>query len=380
MYFISIKIVLIVMESSYINDGRQSFKNITFSKFQKSKARLELIKNLYDEKIENACYWSAEFICAGHFLDLWDVILYYSYKYIHNGNPKLALYLNMRYNNFIAILNNGYSDNIIKMRNNDKIRKLFCELICVLCYSQKKNVICDVNLDKNNSFELSSMSEKFKAPNVTYTDIILKHDDPKELIIPINEMVYNLISKNIIQVCYWYEWLIEYENICTKKKRKCICENRMYAPQGHTHDLIWIVWDILFYYSDTTITDRKYNINNSNNNSNNSNSNNNTNILKHKIIQNLFELFIIKYNNSVKKKRKYIIYFAFTLLIEELNYSINIIENQEIVQVIVSKINSVYKDIKKNEETPNTDYLFNNLNKTNLEKSIEKMDLFNELC
>jgi hypothetical protein len=197
------------MEPSYINDGRPSFRNITFSKFQKSKARIELIKNLYDEKIENACYWSAEFICAGHFLDLWDIILYYSYKYIHNGNPKLSLYLNMRYNHFAAILNNGYNDNIIKMRNNDKIRRLFCELICVLCYSNKKNVICDVKLDKNNSFELSTMSEKFKAPNITYVDAILKQDDPKELIIPINELVYNLISKNIIQVCYWYEWLIE---------------------------------------------------------------------------------------------------------------------------------------------------------------------------
>jgi hypothetical protein len=365
------------MEPSYINDGRPSFRNITFSKFQKSKARIELIKNLYDEKIENACYWSAEFICAGHFLDLWDIILYYSYKYIHNGNPKLSLYLNMRYNHFAAILNNGYNDNIIKMRNNDKIRRLFCELICVLCYSNKKNVICDVKLDKNNSFELSTMSEKFKAPNITYVDAILKQDDPKELIIPINELVYNLISKNIIQVCYWYEWLIEYENICIKKKRKCSCENRMYAPQGHTHDPIWIIWDILFYYSDPSITDKKYNINNNNNNNNH---NNNNNQLKHKIIKNLFDLFIIKYNNNVKKKRKYIIYFAFNLLIEEMNFSINIIENQEIVQVIVSKINSVYKDIKKNEETPNTDYLFNNLNKSNLEKSIEKLDMFNELC
>ena len=63
-----------------------------------------------------------------------------------------------------------------------------------------------------------------------------------------------------------------------------------------------------------------------------------------------------------------------------MNFSINIIENQETVQNIVSKINSVYKDIKKNEESPNTDYLFNNLNKSNLEKSIEKLDMFNELC
>ena len=352
------------MESYYINDSRLTFRNITFSKYQKSKARLELIKNLYDDKIENACYWSAEFICAGHYLDLWDIILYYAYKYIHNGNPKLALYLNMRYNNFINILHNGYNDSILKMRNNDKIRKLFCELICVLCYSNRKNIICEVKLDKNNSFELSSMSEKFKAPNISYIDVILRQDDPKELIIPINELVFNLINKNIIQVCYWYEWIIEYENICIKKKRKCVCDNRMYAPPGHNHDIIWIIWDILFHYSDPS----------------NNNNNNKVFQLKNKIIKNLYDLFIIKYNTNVKKKRKYIIYFAFTLLIEDMNYSINIIENQDAVQAIVSKINSVYKDIKKNEESPNTDYLFNNLNKSNLEKSIEKLDMFNELC
>ena len=267
----------------------------------------------------------------------------------------------MRYNNFINILYSGYNENILKMRNNDKIRKLFCELICVLCYSNRKNIICEVKLDKNNSFEISSMSEKFKAPNIGYIDVILRPDDPKELIIPINELVFNLISKNIIQVCYWYEWIIEYENICIKKKRKCVCDNRMYAPNGHSHDIIWIIWDILFHYSDPSIMT------------------NNSKVfqLKNKIIKNLFDLFIIKYNNNVKKKRKYIIYFAFTLLIEDMNFSINIIENQEAVQAIVSKINTIYKEIKKNEESPNTDYLFNNLCKSNLEKSIDKIDMLN---
>ena len=352
-----------------INDVRNTFKNITFSNFQKSKARYELIKSLCDEKIENACYWSAEFICSGHYLELWDIILYFVYKYIHNGNPKLALYLNMRYNNFETIINNGYSQNILVLRNNDKIRKLFCEIICVLCYSVKKNVICEIKLDKHESFDISSMSERFKAPNVSYIEYILKDDDPKELIIPINELVYNLINKNIINVYYWLEWIIEYENICKKKKKKCACENRSFAPKGSSHDIIWIIWDILLYYSDPSLTSRTYNLYNNNNNNNNE--------IKYKIIKSLLELFVIKYSNSVKKKRKYIMYFAFALLIEHNPINSAIITYPEKIEAIVSKIDNIYKDIKKNEISPKTDYLFTNLNKSNIEKTMEKIELIN---
>ena len=355
-----------------INDVRSTFKNITFSNFQKSKARYELIKSLCDEKIENACYWSAEFICSGHYLELWDIILYFVYKYIHNGNPKLALYLNMRYNNFETIINNGYSQNILVLRNNDKIRKLFCEIICVLCYSVKKNVICDIKLDKHESFDIASMSERFKAPNVSYIEYILKDDDPKELIIPINELVYNLINKNIINVYYWLEWIIEYENICKKKKKKCACENRSFAPKGSSHDIIWIIWDILLYYSDPSLTSRTYNLDNNNNNNNNNN-----NEIKYKIIKSLLELFVIKYSNSVKKKRKYIMYFAFALLIEHNPINSAIITYPEKIEAIVSKIDNIYKDIKKNEISPKTDYLFTNLNKSNIEKTMEKIELIN---
>ena len=113
------------MDPDIINDVRTEFKNITFSKFQKCKAKQELVNCIYNGKIENACYWCAEFICAGHYLDLWDIIILYYCKFIHIGNPKLPIYLNMRYDNFVTILNNGYSANVLVLRNNKKIRKLF---------------------------------------------------------------------------------------------------------------------------------------------------------------------------------------------------------------------------------------------------------------
>ena len=347
------------MNPSEINDKRdiKIFKNITFSKFQKSKAKEELINSLFNSKLENSCYWSAEFICSGHLLDLWDIIILYYCKYIHIGNVKLAIYLNMRYKNFIDILNNGYSDNLLLLRNNDKIRKLFSEIICILALSTKKNIYKDIKIDKNTQYDLSNLSDKFIAPSVNYIKKIYMENDPKELFIPINELIYNLEIKNILEMCYWYEWIINYESILKKKKIKCIAEGRSYAPKGNYNDIIWIIWDIIFYYNNLK----------------------NDEILK-KIIDSLFNLFCIKYNSSFKRKRKYIIYFCFNILIENVNYNIPIINSNfnETISKYSENINLIYKQIKKNEESPKTDYLFNNL-KTNIEKTMEKIDILDNI-
>ena len=352
------------MENHYINDIRNDFKNITFSNYQKSKARIELLNCIYDNKIENANYWIAEFICAGHFLDIWEIIILYSSKFIHSGNPKLFIYLNMRYKNFTNIINSGYSNNIIVLRNNIKIRKLFAEIVSTLCYSNKKHIYQQIKLNKTEEFDLTNISNKFKAPNVSYVKNIFKDDDPNELFIPFNELIYNINIKNSIECCYWYEWIIEYENICKKKKKKCICQARTYAPNGTHNDIIWIIWDILFYYA----------------NENNSILNNKNNLpIINKIIDSLYNLFIIKYKASFKTKRKYIIYFAFSILIDTIDYNIPITNYSENIKAIVDKINNLYRDIKKNEISPNTDYLFKDIKKTNMEKTIEKIEMINNL-
>ena len=351
------------MEFNNINDIRNDFKNITFSKYQKSKAKNELIDSIYSKKIENACYWCAEFICSGHYLYLWEIIIYYYCKYIHIGNPKIAIYLNMRYNNFIEILNSGYSDNILLLRNNNKIRTIFSEIICILCLSHKKLQFENIKINKNNEFDLISISEKLKAPNSEYIKNIFDKNDPQELFIPLNELMFNLKNKNITDTCYWLEWILEYDSLCKNKKHKLICESRSYVPQEYRNDIIWIVWDIIYDCNDCNI----FNLDN-----------NKKKIIKN-ILDSLFSLFIIKYKPPIKKKRKYILYLCFTILIENINFDINISNNLTEIKNITNDIDSIYKQIKKNEVAPKTDYLFNGLNKSNIEKTFEKMEILNNL-
>ena len=113
------------MNDYEINDIRtnKDFQSFTFSNYKKSEVKKQLLNDMFKGKIENSCYWTTELICAGHFMDIWELILYYTCKHIHLGNPMLPAYINLRFQNFKEILNLGYVNNELAMRNNDKVRK-----------------------------------------------------------------------------------------------------------------------------------------------------------------------------------------------------------------------------------------------------------------
>ena len=210
------------MNDTDINDKRNpsDFKGITFSKFQKTKVKQELINCLSSAKIESACYWTAELICAGHFSDLWEIIIIYVSRHIHLGNPKLPIYIAMRIDNFKTILSNGFIDNELRLRNNQKIRQLFAEVIVVLCLSMKKHSFEPVRIKKEEEFNMTHMASRLKAPSVEFANKIFQKDDPKELYIAINEFAYHISpeSKNVMSACYWLEWLLEFDNLSKKKR------------------------------------------------------------------------------------------------------------------------------------------------------------------
>ena len=346
-----------------INDIRlpSCFKGESFSSFKKTEVRNKLLENMMKCKIEPACYWSAELICAGHFMDLWETILHYTGKHIHLGNPKIIPYLEMRFQVFRNIITSGKHPTEIQLRNNQTIRNLFAEVIATLTYSNRKHSFESIKINRIEEFDMTQMTERLKAPSMKYAESIFKKEDPKELFIAINEFAYSISSErhNMLNACYWVEWVIEFDLICRKRKETCFCERRpqLSVENKYQKDIIWLIWDALQKY--TVEINKPFII---------------------KLMTSIMNLFCIKYTTGSCKKRRYLLYFAVALLTEPVPLDVDLISKKDIIYNVVGKINEIYKQIKKNEQSPGTDYLFNNLDKqANYEKSIRKLEIMESL-
>jgi hypothetical protein len=96
----------------------------------------------------------------------------------------------------------------------------------------------------------------------------------------------------------------------------------------------------------------------------------------------LRNLFAVRYTTGTAKKRKYLLYYAVELLTETVPTNVDFIsaEHKLVLANVADNIDLVYKQIKKNEKSPNTDYLFHNLDaQHNLEQSVRKMELMNSM-
>ena len=309
-----------------IIDDRIDFKKVSFSNYKIKEIKRDLINFINNCDIEKSCFFTAELICSGLFIEIWDIIIEILGKNISNCNIKIICYLELKFINFKEYVNSGVDE--LELRNSENIRNLFCEIVTILCMSNKVQTINRVKI-KKDEYDYSLITPKLKADNVEYAKKVYCDEDPTELFIAINELIYNINNTNPNQllIFFWIEWILKYYSSIKKKNKLLTCKIRDYpVSEKNKNNVIFIIWDCI----KTKTSDNK---------------------LINKCIDSLINLFCIKYSTSCNSKRIYLLYVSVKLLISKNNNNNNIpiIENKELLLTIIKKNDFLYKRIKKNE-------------------------------
>lgn len=344
------------MADSSINDVRAAaeFRKTTFSKYKKPAVKRELLQCLSAKKIESACYWSAELVCSGHVADLWECLIIFVARNVRLANPRLPIYLSLRFDNFKSIIDRGYGGDELALRNDPGVRRMFGEIIATLCCSGTEHKVEAIKVSRADGFDMASMACRLRAPNVDFGRGCFRASDPRELYVATNELAYHLDSqtRNAVDACYWVEWVIEYDAACRKKREACSAERREFAKvqDKYQRDTIWIVWDAIM----TEAAKR-------------------SDPLTAKIVESLLRLYCIRYTSGVGRRRRFVIYLAVSLLTETYDRGREIVSDKAKVLHVVDNIDAVYRDVKKKEQPPETDYLNVRAPRTNLDRTAERL-------
>jgi hypothetical protein len=301
-----------------IEDARDAsfFKICTFSQYQKTKVKEKWIECLKNSQLEPACHWTTELVCSGLFADLWELILFFFGKFIHLGNPKLALYLDFRFQRFREVAAKTADE--LDLRNHPVIRKLFAEIAAVLCLSVKRPGVDQVKVRKEE-LDLSASGSAFKASSSDFIRPFFREGDPLDLFAPLNELCFALASKNTLAACYWIEWVLLYQKNKTPAPR---CADRPAAPKPkYAGDVVWLLWDIVISYAPEG--------------------------LHKKLGDAAFNLFRLHYAPAVNEKRRFLLYFVAALSCDPFDPATPMIADEGAVQTVLEQHHTFYRDIRK---------------------------------
>ena len=304
------------MNSDVIDSRNISeFKTKTFTGYSKLKVKNELLNHLILQDIESSSFWCVELICSCQFQDIWDVIFLFANKHIHIANIEIPIYLNLRHKYFNSIFDKTQT---LSMRNDKELRKLFSQIIVVCCSSNQAPAFEFIKVNKD--FNL------FKAPDQSFISYIYKNNDPIEFLLPFNELIYHLQNKNMKLACYWITWIIQNDSSIIVAANRNYCLIR-------PNDIIWIAWDIFYMWD----IDK----------------------LKLKLINTLFDIFMIHYKHTSSKKNIYLFYYIIEILCQEsVQVEYSIIKCKDKIQIVENSIDEFYLNIKNNEKKGEISYLF----------------------
>lgn len=239
-----------------INDTRTvvDFQKFTFSGHLRTHVFKVLDENIKLGHADYSCYWSLELLCSGIVHSMWETFFLAAAHHINRAAPNSFLYLLKMYEKFAPYESQYSILHMTDIRNNRDVRTLICETAASISMCRKHKLPPLPRIKAEHDFQQITIQENLKSPSANYARDLAKAEDPIELYIPFNELVYCLRpeSRDSAKALYWVSWILAYASQYKKQNKKllvCAYRHNPYVDDKYGRFVIWLLWDAVLHAS-----------------------------------------------------------------------------------------------------------------------------------
>jgi hypothetical protein len=302
-----------------VHDSRNvtDFQKFTFSGHLRTHVYKVLDENIKLGHADYACYWTLELLCSGLTHSFWNTIFLSSAIHINRAAPNVFLYLVRKYEEFNPIESQYSVIQMTDIRNNIEARTIVCEVASTISLCRKLKLPVFPKIKPEHDFTQLVIQENLKSTSNIYARYVIKHEDPLEFYIPINELMYSLRpeSKDVSRCLYWSSWILTYSSKWRQDKKQyldCAYRSNDYVEEKFLRSPIWILWSCINETARGTPVQQ--------------------------YIECLFKMYCLRWSKGDMRKRLPFYITSILLLCEPVDINYAVPQNISVVQDIVTNI------------------------------------------
>jgi len=181
---------------------------------------------------------------------MWHTLFESSAKHINRAGPNVFLYLVQKYELFSTYEQQYSTMTMTGIRNNGAVRTLICEVGASVALCRKNKLPPLPKIKPEHDFQHLTIQESLKAPSANYARHLTLQDDPLELYLPLNELVYCLRpeTRDLTRALYWTAWILKYASQVKKQSKVdflCNARTNMFVDHSYAHNVVWAIWSVI---------------------------------------------------------------------------------------------------------------------------------------
>lgn len=229
------------------NRNVTDFQKFTFSGHLRTHVYRVLDENVKLGHADYSCFWTLELLCSGLTHSFWNTIFLSAATHINRGAPNVFLYLVRKYEEFAPLESQYSTIQMADIRNNRDARHLVCEVAASVSLSRKSKLPGLPRIKPEHDFTQIVIKENLKSTSNIFARSVIKQEDPLELFIPVNELMYCLRSevRDHIRALYWSSWILTYASKWKQDKKQyldCAYRSNDYVEEKFLRSPVWILW------------------------------------------------------------------------------------------------------------------------------------------